>query len=141
MAKDPDATLAQTENPRATRVLSVIAESALANVVDLTLRHGNYSRRSAGSVSEARPIIETWKPHLLLLDIDAENGSAIRLIDEADHKRGVAVIWPFFAVIPFLVIPPIWVMIRRIGFEKQRWEESDVSGSSGTSNDSEDDDD
>jgi len=92
VAKDPDATPTQTENPRATRILSVVGESALANVVDLTLRHGNYSRRSAGSVSEAPPIIETWKPHLLLLDIDAENGSAVRLLDEADRKRGMAVI-------------------------------------------------
>ena len=92
VASDPDATPPQAERPGATRVLSVVGEPSLANVVNLTLRHGNYARRTAESVSEARSIIEAWKPHLLLVSIDAENGSAIQLIDEADRKQGVAVI-------------------------------------------------
>ncbi len=70
----------------------VIGDAALAKVIDLTLRHGTYARRAAGSVSEARSIIESWKPHLLLVDIDVESGSAMQLIDEGAGNRSLAVI-------------------------------------------------
>ncbi|HVR89288.1 MAG TPA: response regulator transcription factor [Candidatus Limnocylindria bacterium] len=92
MAKEPKAKAARTETPGETRVLSVIGEASLANVVDLTLRHGSYTRRTAGSVSEARSIIGAWKPHLLLVNIDVEEGRAIQLIDDRDGKQGLAVI-------------------------------------------------
>lgn len=92
MAHGPKVTPARTETPKETRVLSVIGEPSLANLVDLTLRHGSYSRRTAGSVGEARSIIESWKPHLLLVNIDVEDGRAIQLIDEGDNSEGLAVI-------------------------------------------------
>ena len=73
-----------TRDPeRAVRVLMVIADRALANTIDLTLRHGSYLRRAEGTVNEARAAITGWKPHLLLLDIDLEAGAGIQLIDEA----------------------------------------------------------
>lgn len=57
--------------------------------------------------------------------------------------RGKPVIWPFFVMMPFLWIPPIWASIRRFGFEAKRWTESDPSGSAAyaTSSSDEDDDD
>jgi DNA-binding response OmpR family regulator len=72
-------------------VLSVVGEPALANLVELSLRHGTYTTTTAASVAAARMSIETWKPHLLLLNIDVEDGRAIQLVDEAESK-GVAVI-------------------------------------------------
>ena len=68
---------------RAVRVLVVVEDRALANTVDLTLRHGVYVRRSAGTVADAKASIAEWKPHLLLLDIDLEAGAGIQLVDEA----------------------------------------------------------
>jgi two-component system KDP operon response regulator KdpE len=68
---------------RAVRVLFVLGDRALANTVDLTLRHGGYLRRSEQSVAAAKAAIAEWKPHLLLLDIDLEAGAGIQLIDEA----------------------------------------------------------
>lgn len=65
------------------RVLIALGDRALANTIDLTLRHGSYVRRSAGTVGEARVAIADWKPHLILLDIDLEAGAGIQLIDEA----------------------------------------------------------
>lgn len=65
------------------RVLIALGDRALANTIDLTLRHGSYVRRSAGTVREARVAIADWKPHLILLDIDLEAGAGIQLIDEA----------------------------------------------------------
>ena len=74
------------------RVLLVIGDKALANTVDLTLRHGRYARRLAATVAEGKSAIEDWKPHLLVLDIDVEVGRAIQLIDEARAHGRVAVI-------------------------------------------------
>ena len=77
---------------RTVRVLSALADRALANTIDLTLRHGSYTRRSAETVSDARAAIRDWRPHLLLLDIDLEAGAAIQLIDEARATGEIGVI-------------------------------------------------
>ncbi len=45
-----------------------------------------------GLVSEARSIIASWKPHLLLVSIDVEDGHARQLLDAADSKEGPAII-------------------------------------------------
>ncbi|HZP97441.1 MAG TPA: response regulator transcription factor [Candidatus Limnocylindria bacterium] len=74
------------------RVLIVLADRALANAIDLTLRHGAYVRRSAGSVKEATDVLAAWKPHLLVLDIDLEAGAGIQLIDEARAAGPIGVI-------------------------------------------------
>jgi DNA-binding response OmpR family regulator len=66
----------------AVRALLVISDTALANTVDLTLRHGRYTRRITTTVAEGTAAIEQWRPHLLIVDIDIEAGSAIALIDK-----------------------------------------------------------
>lgn len=77
---------------RPVRVLAVIGDRALANTVDLTLRHGSYVRRSADTVAAARELIAGWKPHLLVLDMDLEAGTAIQLIDVARAGQATAII-------------------------------------------------
>jgi DNA-binding response OmpR family regulator len=77
---------------RLVRVLVVVEDRALANIVDLTLRHGRYVGRSEGTVQDARAAIAAWKPHLLLLDIDLEAGAGIQLIDEARAGASIGVI-------------------------------------------------
>jgi len=74
------------------RALLVIGDEALAKTVDLTLRHGTYVRRSAGTVSEARAAIDEWRPHLVLVDIDLEAGRAMQLIDEVSTRERMAAI-------------------------------------------------
>ena len=81
-----------TSAARQVRVLSVVGDQALANTVDLTLRHGSYVRRSAGTVTAAREAVTEWKPHLLVLDIDLEAGAAIQLIDDARAEGTTAII-------------------------------------------------
>lgn len=57
-------------------------------------------------------------------------------------RRGVAVLWPYFLVFPLLLVPPLYVTIRRIHFETTRWAEADPFGVSGSlsSQDNDDDD-
>lgn len=84
---------AATRSPdRPVRVLVVVEDRALANTVDLTLRHGSYIRRSEYTVASARAAISEWRPHLLLLDIDLEAGAGIQLIDEARAGGPIGVI-------------------------------------------------
>ncbi|HEV2010287.1 MAG TPA: response regulator transcription factor [Candidatus Limnocylindria bacterium] len=77
---------------RAVRALVALGDRALANTVDLTLRHGNFVRRSEGTVKDARAAIAEWKPQLLLIDIDLEAGAGIQLIDEARAGGPIGVI-------------------------------------------------
>ena len=77
---------------RAVRVLLAIGDQALANTVDLTLRHGRYSRRTVRTVLEGSRAITEWTPHLLVVDIDLEAGAAIQLIDQAHAGSSIGVI-------------------------------------------------
>ena len=51
------------------RVLLIIGK-ALANLVAVTLRHGNYETRDATTDGEVRSLLSSWKPHMVLIDID-----------------------------------------------------------------------
>ncbi len=92
MARTRPGAPAARESEPAFRVLLVIEDRALANTIDLTLRHGGYVRRSEATVKDARAALAHWKPHLLLLDIDLEAGAGIQLIDEARAGGPVGVI-------------------------------------------------
>src|SRR5688500_841225 len=76
----------------AIRVLVVVDDPALANVIDLTFRHGHYTRQVAITVDAARSTIADWAPHVLLVDIDVEDRKALDLIDEVRTLERVAVI-------------------------------------------------
>ena len=73
-------------------MLLVIDDRALANTIDLTLRHGGYVRRSEATVIAARAAIAQWRPHLLFIDIDLEAGAAIQLIDDARGGGPIGVV-------------------------------------------------
>lgn len=73
-------------------MLFAVGDRALANTVDLTLRHGSYLRRSETTVKGARAAMADWKPHLLLVDIDLELGAAMQLIDEARAGEPIGII-------------------------------------------------
>ena len=77
---------------RTVRVLIALGDVALANTVDFTLRHGAYERRSAATVAESKVALATWKPHLLILDIDLQGGAGIQLIDEARAAPPIGII-------------------------------------------------
>jgi len=77
---------------RAVRVLVVISDEPLANTIELTLRHGHYVHQVTETVDDATALIASWKPHLLLVDIDTEAGAGIQLVDEARNHGPLGVI-------------------------------------------------
>lgn len=74
------------------RVLVVVDDPALTNVIDLTLRHGSYTRQVATTVADARAAISQRPPQLLLVDIDIDDRNALDLIDDVRALDRVAVI-------------------------------------------------
>ena len=82
---------ANSRSARSIRVLVVVHDGALANLVALTLRHGTYEQKVIATVHGAYAELETWKPDLLLVDIDLENGRAAGLINgrKAAGRMGV----------------------------------------------------
>src|SRR5690349_21121146 len=74
------------------RVLLVIGTEALAKMVELTLLHGKYERRSVATVSAGSAAIESWRPHLVIVEIDLEAGAAMQLIDEVSSRERMAAI-------------------------------------------------
>ena len=48
----------------------VVDVPVVAETVRLTLDHGTYVTRRAPTPSEARELIETWRPHLAVIDMD-----------------------------------------------------------------------
>ena len=73
------------------RVL-VVVDQPLANLVALTLNHGKYVTRIAEGVVRARTELESWRPHLLLVDLDAEDAEGLALIGQRVENRRVPTI-------------------------------------------------
>src|SRR5690242_4827432 len=61
------------------RVVLVIDQPVLAEVVKLALNHGVFIPRVVRSVPEARDLLHTWQPHLAVTDMDICGG---QLMDE-----------------------------------------------------------
>jgi DNA-binding response OmpR family regulator len=69
------------------RALLVIEEPVLAGIVRLALNHGHYDARVAATIGEASTAVGVWRPHLVVVDMDAE-GSAILERVAGDSRKG-----------------------------------------------------
>lgn len=70
----------------------VVVDQPLANLVVLTLDHGKYVTRIAENAIGARTELETWRPHLLLVDLDADDPNSLGLIGQRVANRRVPTI-------------------------------------------------
>ena len=52
------------------RVLVMVEQPLLVEVIKLTLNHGVYVTREAKDVSEATAVFGEWHPHLAVIDMD-----------------------------------------------------------------------
>lgn len=85
-------TRATQQTIAALRVLILIEDPALAGLIAFALRHGNYEQRLVGNLAECQAAVSQWGPHLVLVDIDAEHGLAVGIIDDVSALSSVAVI-------------------------------------------------
>ena len=70
-------------------------------------------------------------------DIKPDRGASVSY--RVQVLEGGIAWWPFLVAAILLLIPPVIVSIRSVGFESARWQESDYASSgSGSSSDSED---
>jgi two-component system alkaline phosphatase synthesis response regulator PhoP len=70
----------------------VVVDQPLANLVALSLNHGKYETRIAHEVTRALAELEAWRPHLLLVDLDAHDAEGLRLIGQRVANRRVPTI-------------------------------------------------
>jgi DNA-binding response OmpR family regulator len=70
----------------------IVVDQPLANLVALTLNHGKYVSRIARDAKSARIELDTWRPHLLLVDLDTDDADALGLIGQRVASRRVPTI-------------------------------------------------
>jgi DNA-binding response OmpR family regulator len=58
----------------------VVVDQPLANLIALTLNHGKYETCIAPDAKTGRSELEAWRPHLLLVDLDADDAESLGLI-------------------------------------------------------------
>jgi DNA-binding response OmpR family regulator len=71
-----------------TRVLLVLDQPLVAELVKLTLNHGVYEVQHAVSAAEALVILSYWRPHLVLLDMDLEGVDGARVMERIGPAAG-----------------------------------------------------
>ncbi|HEX8917403.1 MAG TPA: response regulator, partial [Chloroflexota bacterium] len=65
------------------RVLLVIDQPLLAEVVKLALNHGVFIPRVAQNMKEARDVLHAWQPHLAIMDMDICQGQLMEELGSA----------------------------------------------------------
>jgi two-component system, OmpR family, alkaline phosphatase synthesis response regulator PhoP len=68
-----------TQN-RMARVLLMVEQPLIVEVIKLTLNHGVYATREARDVSQATAMIGEWQPHLAVIDMDIGGDLLLRHI-------------------------------------------------------------
>lgn len=64
------------------RCLIVTQDPFLERLIDRVLDHGAYERKHASGADDAESTIEAWRPHLVVLDIDLDDGAGMELVRE-----------------------------------------------------------
>jgi len=62
------------------RVLLVLDRPAVAGLAKLTLNHGAYETRNVTSSTDAAAALNSWQPHLVLLDMELEGATIMQEI-------------------------------------------------------------
>jgi two-component system KDP operon response regulator KdpE len=82
------------------RVLVTTDQELLARVIRLTLTHGAYVVRTAAEIAAAVALLDTWRPHLVVVEIDLLDGNvrATPLLEQIGHQTSGATRLPVIAL-------------------------------------------
>jgi DNA-binding response OmpR family regulator len=75
----------------APRVLVLVDQPLIADLIELTLNHGVYATRKAKDLPEATAALEDWRPHLAVVDMDIGGERFVRRLDGADGEGGTQI--------------------------------------------------
>jgi len=91
---DPATTSADAQRPSdpEARVLLVIDQPVLADVVTLALNHGRATTRALPTIEEALIAVGTWRPHLAIIDMDLTDGQFLDALGEPEENARLSVI-------------------------------------------------
>ena len=56
------------------RILMMVEQPLIVEVIKLTLNHGIYVTRETYDVAEATAVLGEWEPHLAVIDMDIGGG-------------------------------------------------------------------
>jgi DNA-binding response OmpR family regulator len=71
------------------RVLVMVEQSLIVEVIKLTLNHGVYVTREALDVAEATAVLGEWQPHLAVIDMDIGGGRLLEQMDGSGAGGGL----------------------------------------------------
>lgn len=73
------------------RVLVMVEQPLIADVIELTLNHGVYATRKAKDLAEATAVIDKWHPHVAVVDMDIGGGQLIRRLGHSGSGGGAPI--------------------------------------------------
>lgn len=73
------------------RIIILIEQQAITDVVRLTLNHGTCETREIKDVADAMAVVEEWQPHLAVIEVEFAGERLLRLIGRASESRATRV--------------------------------------------------
>jgi DNA-binding NtrC family response regulator len=61
----------------ARRALVLHDRQLVVDLIELTLNHGLFVVRSAGNLADAQALLDDWRPHLTVVDMDHDDSTAL----------------------------------------------------------------
>jgi DNA-binding response OmpR family regulator len=72
--------------PVAKRVLLVLDQPVLVELIKLTFAHGHYEVHSVSSAAEGLALMAHWRPHVVLFDVELEGVRDARIMDRVGPR-------------------------------------------------------
>src|SRR5688572_20231071 len=69
----------------------MVEQPLIADVIELTLNHGAYATRKAQNVSEATIVLDEWRPHLAVVDMDIGGDRLVWRLEHPDTDEGMRI--------------------------------------------------
>jgi DNA-binding response OmpR family regulator len=73
------------------RVLVMVEQPLIADVIELTLNHGTYITRKAKNLSEATVVLDEWQPHLAVVDMDIGGDRLVWRLEHPEPEGGTRI--------------------------------------------------
>jgi DNA-binding response OmpR family regulator len=70
------------------RVLVLMDQNVIAEMINLTLNHGRYVTRGAKKMADAVELLKDWQPHLAVVDMDLAGNQFMKHIGTAEPAAG-----------------------------------------------------